>query len=366
MSKTVRKKSSLKSVSRKPAFGTSIKRFGKITVHPALDPSGLYATRPLACDPCYYEPIPIDVIFEVNRHKKIVKDPWRYKNELEDWAQNLGYRNQKILEERRWQDSLLGPAWTEVPDPTHYEPACKNVNFGRTPRFKPSRNSIPGPGTYYKENPYKAPYGPHSTRPTLEREEACRFKDLVPRWCLAPNRYSIIDRESIEQKSNKIVSKKGPYSLFTGKRDGSTIKNHFSTSLKCSAAHWPMGGLPGSLETYKKRRFGEMNKTNRDQPYRGRNGACSLAMCVRKFGEPTSTTYDVDKPKEFVQYKYGFNSSYDRPPGYMRVVIWPGVGRYTIRRPSVCGLPGNGHRHVFLSKVERTIGSILPEKLNTF
>lgn len=366
MSKTVKKKSSVKNVNRKPAFGTSIKRFGKITAHPGLDPSGLYTPRPDACDPCLYEAIPIHLIFEVNRHKKVDKDPWRYKNELEDWAKNLGYRNQRVLEERRWQASLLGPAWTEVPEPIMYEPACKNVSFGRTPRFKPSRNRNPGPGTYYKEHPYKAPYGPHSTRPTLEREEACRFKDIVPRWSLAPNRYTIIDKECIEQKPNKMVSKHGPYKLFTGKRDVSTIKNHFNTSLRVMAAHWPMGGLPGSLETYKKKRFGEMNKTNRDRPYRGRNGVFNLAMCVRKYGEPTATTYEMDKPQVFTRNMYGFNSSYDKPPGYKRVVVWPGVGRYNQPPSHPCDIFGQGHKHVFLSKVGRTIGSILPEKLNTF
>ncbi|KAL0902203.1 hypothetical protein ABMA27_000128 [Loxostege sticticalis] len=345
-------------------FGASVKRFGKITVHPNLDPSGLYTVRPLGCDPCLYHPQPIHKIFEVNRNRKTDKDPWRYKKEVEEWAKNLGYRNQSILDKRRWQQSLLGPAWHDVPTLPKYEPACKNVGFGRTPRYKPSKNTIPGPGTYYKAVPFKAPYGPHSTRPSFEREEPCRFKDTCPRWSLAPDQYRIVDKESIEQKSNKIVSLRGPYDLFTGKRDGTTIKNHFNRTMRVSAATWPIA-LRGSLEKYKKSHFGTMNKTGRDKPYRGRNALVDIAMCLRRPEEPGPAHLNIDTPKVFKQNKCGFNSSYDKPPGYQRVIVWPGVGRYRVKKVS-CGLPGHGHRHVFLSKLGRTIGSYLPEPMNSF
>lgn len=345
-------------------FGANEKRFGKITVHPSLDPSGLYTKRPDACDPCLYSPQPLHIIFEVNRYRKVDKDPWRYKKELEEWAKNLGYRNQAILDKRKWQQSLLGPAWTEVPDKMpKYEPACKNVGFGRSLRWRPSKNRIPGPGTYYKAVPFKAPYGPHSSRPSFEREPACRFPDTCPRWSLAPDRYRIIDKECIEQKSKKVVSLRGPYDLFTGRRDG-TVKNHFNTSLKVSAATWPLA-LRGSLEKYKKSHFGTMNKTSRSSPYRGRNALVDIAMCVKRPDEPGPAHLNLDKPKVFKQNKRGFNSSYDKPPGYQRVIVWPGVGRYKVKAVS-CGLPGQGHRHVFLSKQTRTIGAIIPQPMNSF
>lgn len=338
-------------------FCTSAKRFGKITVHPGLDPSGLYVKqRPRGCDPCLYHPKPLNEIFEINKNKKINKDPWRYKKELEEWAQNLGYRNVKILETRRWDRSVLGPAWHDVQELPKYEAACKNVGFGRTPRYKPSNNTIPGPGTYYKIVPYKAPYGPHSTRPTFDREEPCRFKDPCPKWSLAPNRYVILDKEQIDQKSKIIVSLRGPYDLFSGKR-GTTIK-------RCSAATWPLA-LPGSLHKYDKSHFGTLNQTDRSQPVRGRSGLTDLAMAIRSPEDPSPAHYDTDPPKVFVQNKQGFNSSYDRPPGYQRIVVWPGVGRYSVKRPS-CGILGKGHRHVFLSKEQRTIGAVIPQPMNSF
>ncbi|XP_026763012.2 lymphocyte expansion molecule-like [Galleria mellonella] len=348
----------------KIGFGSSVKRFGKITVHPKLDPSGLFTIRPNGCDPCLYHPQPIHKIFEVNKNRKSAKDLWRYKKELEEWARNLGYRNQRVLEQRKLQRSLLGPAWHDIPLVTKYEPACKNLGFGRTPRSRSLKNRIPGPGTYYNTAPYKVPYGPHSTRPTFDRDELCRFKDTSLKWSLAPNRYTIVDKECIEQKSNKVVSLRSPYDLFTGKRDGSTIKNHFSTSLRCAAATWPIA-LKGTLEKYKKSHFGVMNKTSRSQPYRGRNALVDISMCLKCPEEPGPAHLNINKPKFFKQNKQGFNSSYDKPPGYKRVVVWPGVGRYNIKGVS-CGVIGQGHRHVFLSKSDRTIGAIIQQPMNTF
>lgn len=343
--------------SKNVAFNTSSKRFGRITVHPNLDPSGLYTERPLACDPCLYNPIRIHELCEATHKRGAQKDPWRYKSELEEWAANLGYRNQKILIRRRWDKSLLGPAWHSVPNPPKYEPACPNVMFGRTSRTVKSRSFTPGPGTYYKEKPFKVPYGPHSMRPSFDREEPCRFKDTAPKWSLAPDRYKILDKECIAEKSNKVVSLRGPYDLFTGRRDKQLTK-------KCTAATWPLA-LKGCLETYKKSRFGEMNKTGMDKPHRGRNTLVDISMCIRKPSDPGPANYTVIKPKEFKQNYQGFNSSYDKPPGYKRVVVWPGVGRYRITNVPY-EIEGHGHSHVFSSKIGRTIGSYLPQPMNSF
>lgn len=345
-------------------FGSNTKRFGKNTGHPNLDPSGLYVQRPKGCDPCLYNPHTIDKIFELNQRIGKRTDPWKYKSELEDWSKHLGYRNQKILQQKKWLNSLLGPAWHYISEPFKYEAACTNVGFGRTPRFKLSKDNHPGPGTYNKSVIYKAPFGPYPIKQMFHRQTPCRFNDTTPKWSLAPNRYRIFDRDSIEEKSNKIVSIRGPYDLFTGPRDGTTIKNHFNTSLKCSATSWPPT-FKGCFETYTKSHFGEMNKTNRNQPCRNRNVLIDLSMCIRNPEEPGPADINIDKPKVFKDNMYGFNSANDKPPGYQRIVVWPGVGRYNVKSIS-CGIVGNGHRHVFKSKQGRTIGAILPEPMNTF
>lgn len=348
----------------KAPFGSYVKRFGNNTAHPGLDSSGFYSKRPEGCDPCIYSPKPLSEVFRINRNRINNKDPWRYKAELEDWSKNLGYRNQKALARRKWFKSILGPAWHEISEVSKYEPACKNLGFGRVSRDRLTTNNIPGPGTYYKRVSFKAPHESHSVRPTFEREEPCRFKDTSKKWSLAPNRYNIIDQESIELKTKKAVSLRGPYDIFTGKRDESTIKNHFSTSLRCSAATWPIA-LGSTLNKYKNSHMGEMNKTNRSVPYRGRNTLVDMSMCIRKAEDPGPAHYNTRKFVTFKQNKYGFNSSYDKPPGYKRVVVWPAVGRYTIKNIS-CGIIGQGHRHDFLSKQKRTIGAILPEPMNSF
>lgn len=345
------------------AFGSKVPRDARPYVHPKLDPTGLYSTKPLGCDPCLYQPRPIENT--CNPKKVIKKDPWRCKTELENWSKNLGYRNQHVLKQRRWQSSIGGPAWTNVPDEVKYEPACRNVGFGRTPRFKSSIVSYPGPGTYFKTDPYKVPYGPHSTRPTFEREDPCRFKDTTNKWSLPPNIYRITDKDSIENKPKKVVSRRGPYQLFSGKRDEFSIHNHFAFS-RCSSRTWPIA-LPGCLEKYKKGHFGEMNKTNMDNPPTNRIAVNNLGSCKRRKEDPGPASYDVGNPpiRTFDQNIYGFNSSNDKPPGYVRCVVWPGVGRYNVKTLS-CGLPGNGHRHVFLSKVGRTIGTHIQEPMNSF
>ncbi|KAI5640368.1 hypothetical protein NE865_07293 [Phthorimaea operculella] len=346
-------------LTKRVGFGSSVPRFQKPVVHPCLDPQGLQVDKPLGCDPALYHPQSIQEVYKKLHVTK--KDPWRYKVELTDWCQNLGYKNQKILERRRWFATLLGPAWTFVPEPTKCEAACKNVGFGRVSRFKPSRNAVPGPGTYFREQ-YKAPYGPHSTRPTFDREPPCRFLDSNIR-SLAPNRYNIVDKEDIEHKPMKGFSTRGPYDLFTGKRDGSTIRNHFGRSQIVYSKSWPLK-FPGCLESLKKKHTGEWNKTGRDHPPRNRVALADLAMIPRRPSDPSPVTYFQHQEIEYPQLKHGFNSSYDQPPGYVKMRVWPGVGRYTLAKKKA--VPGKGHRHVFISKVQRTIGAVIPAPMNTF
>ncbi|XP_063633555.1 uncharacterized protein LOC134804446 [Cydia splendana] len=360
---TNRKQKSNDRKTRPSGFGSSVPRFGKLTLHPNLDPSGQFKLQEEANDPCRYHPIPIHEIFVVNKNRTDAKDVWRFKAEMEDWCKNLGYRNQKILQHRRWMQSVGGPAWCQPQDLPKYEAACKNVGFGRAPRFIPKKCFTPPPGIYFKATPYKAPYGPHSTLPSFEYGEPCRFPDRTFNWSLAPNRYTIVDKDSIEQKSNKLVSLRGPYELFTGRRDTSTIISQFN-GRKCPAATWPVA-LPGSFERFKKTRLGVMNKTGRDKSYKGRNALVDIAMAPRKPSDPGPLDTNIDNPKVFKQNKRGFNSSYDRPPGYQRTIVWPAVGRYQAQ-PLSCGIIGHGHKHVFLSKQQRTIGAYLPEPMNTF
>lgn len=61
-----------------------------------------------------------------------------------------------------------------------------------------------------------------------------RFRRPSRSWEMAPNRYDPIDRGTIQTLLNKVVSKRGPYDLFTGPRDNTTIKNHFAPPERCT------------------------------------------------------------------------------------------------------------------------------------
>ncbi|XP_048488639.1 uncharacterized protein LOC125491219 [Plutella xylostella] len=328
--------------SKKPAFGTSSKRFNRAPLHPLMDTSGLYSVRPRGCDPCLYHPK--DRREMCKAHQSTTKqDVWTYKKDLEQWSKNLGYRNESILAQRRWWRSVLGPAWHDVREPKCEPAACQNLGFGRTRRFQPASTTAgPPPGTYYKENPYHPPYGPHSSRPSFLRGDPCRFREHAPGFRLAPNRYSPVDQDSI---AKRLVSLRGPYDLFTGPRD-QPMRNHFYKAPSCSSG-WPVA-LPGCMEDLKKSKLGVMNKSGREERRR-----------VVTPG-PADT---VVPSAEVTQNRHGFNSSAERGGGRARA--GPGVGRYT-PRPRGCGVPGHGHRHVFLSKVKRTIGAVIPAPMNTF
>ncbi|XP_041987053.1 lymphocyte expansion molecule-like [Aricia agestis] len=340
-------------------FGSGSPRFGKITLHPCLDRSGLYTKRPQACDPCLYRPKDTSKICEYTKINQTGKGPWRHKIELEEWAKNLGYRNTAILRERKWFKSILGPAWYERKDAGSI---AKSPNFSKNLRFITVINNAPPPGTYHRAKSYKAPYGPHSSIPSFEWSEPCRFRTKIVDWSIAPNRYKVKDGGSIEEKSRTVVSTRGPYDLFTGPRDNTTIRNRFSSS-KCVSATWPTK-LKDTLARYEKSHFGEMNKTNRESPYRGRNALVDLSLCLKRAEDPSPAHYTVNPPTVLKEWAYPFNSSYDKPRGHVPATVCPGVGRYNIKTKHC--IKGHGHKHVFLSKQGRTIGANLPQPLNSF
>ena len=60
-----------------------------------------------------------------------------------------------------------------------------------------------------------------------------KLKRPYPSCSKAPNLYYSKESHSYETTLGKTVSLKGLYQLFTGPRDDSTIKNHFTPPLKC-------------------------------------------------------------------------------------------------------------------------------------
>lgn len=335
------------------AFGVGSKKLGRMTIHPRLDEQGLFTARDLGCDPALYSPKPIYKIYPIRKNRPTTKDVWRYKVELEEWSQNLGYRNPQILAERRFRRSVLGPLWYEVKQPQGYEPACRNMGFSRCKRPDPFQsNPYPGPGNYKIDKPKKLS---HSILQSFDQTLRCRFADFRKPWSLAPNRYKYDDPNDVANLSKKVVSLKGPYQLFSGKRG-------LPFSIQCQSASWPIS-FKDSFNRFEKSHYGEMNKTGRDRPYAGRMRYTRVTVVDPD--EPGPAHYNLAPPRQFKASTQPFNSGDMRPRSYKRVELRPGVGTYDTKTVD-CGVKGQGWKSSFISKVERSVGGLIIKPYNTF
>lgn len=334
------------------AFGVGAKKLGRMTVHPRLDEQGLFTARDIGCDPALYTPKPIYKIYPITKKRPDTKDGWRYKVELEEWSQNLGYRNARILAERSFRKTLLGPLWYDVKEPAGYEPACTNLGFTRCKRPPIHRaNSYPGPGNYKIDQPKKMSY---SILQSFDQNLWCRFSDFKKPWSLAPSRYIINDPNDVANLSKKVVSLKGPYQLFSGERG---LKMNM-----CSAASWPIS-FKDDFNRFGNSNYGKFNKTGRDRPYAGRMRYTKVTVVDPN--APGPAHYNLALLTEFQPSKQPFNSGDMRPRSYKRVMLCPGVGSYNTEFEG-CGIKGQGWRSAFISKVERSIGGNIIKPYNTF
>lgn len=182
-----------------------------------------------------------------------------------------------------------------------------------------------------------------------------RSKIEVKPWSLPCILYNVKDSRTLDAFLNKVVGKRGPYDLFTGPRDDTTIKNYFAKP-KIKFDNWPKS-IPGEMDKLKK-------KSNY---YKGRWSTCprflkvsgirmmlkNIALCYKDPKEPGPGHYDPKsprKPKNMKNYPFNMNSEFIRPPPSTE--IRPGPGRYIIEKKRV--IEGHGWTYVFKSKAPRT------------
>lgn len=165
----------------------------------------------------------------------------------------MGYKNAAIALKRRYEASKGGPGWYDFPDTLH-KPCCHNIStnfsFGTARRFRYKIHDAPPPGTYgdpYEKIKQKPPRQ-FTNIPSFEWDGlADRFERRERSWELPCNRYTIDDFGGIDATLKKVVSKRGPYDIFTGPRDGTTVKGYFAPSSFRGAKTWPRS-LPGCLD----------------------------------------------------------------------------------------------------------------------
>lgn len=326
--------------SKPAAFGIQTKRFSPIGFHPKLDPSGSLRAYKNKLSPCDY--FPKDHQCAYKKYNK-AGSPWKRKANSEEYAANLGFRNHTILEERRYLKSIGGPGSYDISEQIYKKKSfsiLNDVNFGYEVKFFQLNDCVPAPGTYTKDITNSCVIKKQLTsRPPFEWDGFLdRFKVPSKSWSKPPNLYNPIVDGSIESLLTKVVSKKGPYNLFTGPRDGSTIKNHFTPAKKCAPDKyytWP-NGLDYLLHHLSKRRYGALLK---DARFRKKPTVRmlmnDLTTCYRDPNEPSPATYDikVESIRKLEPSLYPFNDSQPIARKGVKWVIQPGPGRYNITMP---------------------------------
>ncbi|XP_031352458.1 lymphocyte expansion molecule-like [Photinus pyralis] len=338
-----------KSFLTRAPFGVASKRFESIGFHPGLDPLGTMSKNRSNVGPGDYD---------LERPPKQTGSGWKCKVETEEFSKNLGFRNAEVLEERRFRRTCGGPGCYDIPDSVfaRQSASCKkNVSFGVRARFpRESRAIIPPPGTYNVSTPPERRQ--FSARPSFERDGFVnRFKSADKPWTKPPNLYTPVDRGSLRALMDKVVSKRGPYDLFTGPRDDSTIKNHFAPPTFKGPINF-FNVYPAELDVFLNH---PRNQTRGRFLNEKRFGIATMRHMIddptqvrRDPDDPSPCTYDISRPRVWRKSLHPFNQSvtYARPPIPWR--IFPGVGRYN---PKHGTCPKSKRQSwVFKSKTGRT------------
>ncbi|XP_049818921.1 uncharacterized protein LOC109606366 isoform X2 [Aethina tumida] len=218
---------SKKSISNKAPFGIGTKRFLEIGYHPAMN-------RILTITQSVCRPGPGKYNISDAKRCNILekKELWKRKLESEKWSMSIG-NNLGMLAEREFQRTMGGPATQEYNPKLHKRQDDLKKNhrgFGYAVRFPVKENNIPPPDTYYRniENLRSMLLKSFSNKCLFEARRESRFKEKHVSWHLAPQRYSVIDKDSIEERCSRSHSNKRPLEFFTSERDYKSIKNHFA------------------------------------------------------------------------------------------------------------------------------------------
>ncbi|XP_018329154.1 lymphocyte expansion molecule-like [Agrilus planipennis] len=340
------------------AFGSSRDRFsGGLGIHPGLDPNGAMVKRSYSLSPGQYNPCDIPCSYKAR-----FNESWRKKLAIEQWSKNIGYTHPEVLAERQFLQSTRGPGAYDINE-NFFKIQSTNVegdnSFGKQKRFRSLvKDQTPPPGTYTGDwiNKPITTHKQMSNVPSFEWDGFVdRFRGTSQSWKQPPNIYNVKDGGGIDDLVAKRVSIRGPYDLFTGPRDGSTIKNHFSPGIDKGPEEY-FKVYPSEfdklLTSFDKRRYGKFYKARRwgaKPTYR--NALNDMSLCYKNPSEPGPAHYSILKERTFTQSLYPFSQSVKEAKPSIKWKILPGVGRYNPRDPR-CSK--TSHKSwMFLSKIGR-------------
>jgi len=247
--------------------------------------------------------------------------------------------------------------------------STRGICATRAKRFVTKQQSNPGPGTYGIGGV------PSATMDTRAQESPGNIgmldsgksikRELQLVGCdLAPTRYN--KTTFTEQILNKVVSKRGPYDLFTGSRAKPVMTGHLAVipaSAILAPGSYNLPSFTDEWTTDHKAKHGVFTKPHKEGDARlaaGERINCStLAQCPRSDREPGPGQYS---PKVF---SINVTDKNDNAPAFgtsanrYRVERQPnaiGAGRYNICKTGSCtSRKTNGAKWVFKSSTKRFV-----------
>lgn len=363
-------------------FGTQTARFDVSGVHPQSKVPGTFTqvpyckkstdelTRKLAPGTYY-----VDVgDFNDKTVKTKASGPgWKRAYETMKMSQipHLLYREQWL--KKKEQKRKLGPGKYNVNDLDFIHASMtkplstRGICATREQRFRNAvSNQNPGPGTYGEGGIPAASQEKRQTQSasTVGMLDAgsSQPRSLPTVGCaLAPGRY---EKESFtEQILNKIVSKRGPYDLFTGERNKVNRAGHFASvpTTNLGPGEYNLSSFLDDWMNEHHRKQGQFGKVKQyPQLPSERVYCCTLSQCPRNPSSPAPNSYSTSKAQSQATLSappfLSSNERFDKRAqkfftGNMNKV---GAGRYDDQR-WVKAQHQYGSGHVFNSQAARFI-----------
>eukprot|EP00794_Sanderia_malayensis_P007718 gene7718-8557_t len=230
---------------------------------------------------------------------------WRKAYETSQAAKipHLLYREE--WEKKQAQKRLLGPGSYTIPDSfksLETKPgSMRGICSTKAPRFESGINETPGPGTYGKNGI------PHSAMEQKNKKSASTVgmldagssgKRQLPEVgsALCPGQYN--SKSFTDELSERVISKRGPYDLFTGDRNQPITVGYFAAPSKVNLGpgEYDIKSFLQEWNDNHKTRHGKFGKVDRTPPVHSeRIYCCTLSQWPRKADEPAPGNYDPQK-----------------------------------------------------------------------
>ncbi|XP_049835123.1 uncharacterized protein LOC126278891 [Schistocerca gregaria] len=331
-------------------------RFTCLGQHPRL---GIYRGAETPHPALYYPTLP---------NKSTYCPDWGQQLESEAWSRNMGYLEKNpVWAQRRLMREGGGPGWYELPGQEG-----KPFGLARSPRFKEKpTHHTPGPGTYKTEDKQKKTEG---TVCLFERDGLVgRAKTRTSGSGLPPGLH-----HKDQPLAKPSVTKRGPYDVFTGPRDESTIKNHFAPRafrVQPKDMYVPPSDAEKLLA---RKRYGVWTATARF------TAVPTMRLLLQQYRDPkvpAPGAYEPDlpplKPKRRPRFRcrpeqvfraeatgvaFGASRSLQQRPAAGVIKPGPGPGRYPRLPPTIRDI---SYHSVFLSRTQRNPFP-MPERMDIY